>query len=58
MKSLNPQSFLFSRCKAILLLLPIAFISINCEHCDDEDYTRDQKEESKNKNELVIAPSN
>lgn len=30
--------------KMLLVIILISLISTNCEHCDDEDYQRDQKE--------------
>jgi Ca2+/Na+ antiporter len=28
----------------ILFLFVLSFVSLNCEHCDDEDYTREKQE--------------
>lgn len=30
--------------KIFLLLIAVSFSNINCEHCDDEDYTIEQEE--------------
>ncbi|MDR7208740.1 hypothetical protein [Flavobacterium piscis] len=30
--------------KFFLLLFLVALVNINCEHCDDEDYIREQEE--------------
>jgi len=32
--------------KSLLLLFFIIIISVSCEHCDDEDYTREAKEQT------------
>lgn len=36
----------FKRIKILLSLFFIITVSVNCEHCDDEDYTRDAKEKA------------
>lgn len=37
----------FLKAKILLSIFFIAVISINCEHCDDEDYTREAEEQNK-----------
>jgi len=42
MYTLNPYKL--SLTKNIFLLMLLSLLNINCEHCDDEDYTREQEE--------------
>ena len=42
-KNLQNKSNL-SYVKILLLIIAACFMNLSCEHCDDEDYTREQEE--------------
>jgi len=45
MYSLNPKKSNLTNLKFLIPLVFIALLNVNCDHCDDEDLTREDEEE-------------
>ena len=45
MYSLKPKKSNLTNLKFLIPLVFIALLNVNCDHCDDEDLTREDEEE-------------
>ena len=52
-KNLQNKSNL-SYVKILLLIIAACFMNLSCEHCDDEDYTREEENVAVQQNKTII----
>ena len=55
MYSLNLKKSNLTNLKFLIPLVFIALLNVNCDHCDDEDLTREDEEEVITKHQELIV---
>lgn len=54
MYSLNQKKSNFSNLKFLIPLLLVVLLNVNCDHCDEEDLTREEEEVITAKHEQTV----